>query len=513
MRAYLIAGVVVALAGFVSPPAAPEKPDRPRVTAVSPADAAKDVDPVTEIRVRFDRPMNRTDTSLSWAPLGAAGFRLRGEVRYVEATHEFIFPVHLTPGVKHEITVNLDGKLPGGEKDYQGFRSDNQVAAKPYSWSFATAKPAERAGTPPRVTAIQPPPDSQVAQLTLLEVTFDRPMDPLGYGLTVPGLTTLERRPELQGPPDYDADHHRFTLMVRLPPNWNGELRLQGFRGADGVPAEPRGVKYRTLRTVISDALQKRVEQAGRSAELRKIVESALKARRELKSVSEEVVQSTLVSYGVLLDCSQTIASSGARFEMQGRQKFLGVIDDIMRTPFRVGSDGDVCWFRMGHERIVLPAKDVTEKNVLIADAFDAFSSADADAVIRDMKLEYAGESTVRGRRCHRVRCWTLGPGPSRFPRAPREWCIDAETLLPLRLDAGGLAFVRIEFTHTRINGPIPDTEFRPDSDLGVRAGSSQALSEEYTTRFLNAIDGSTGRMSVRWGEKGPRAMRSSGLN
>jgi hypothetical protein len=258
--------------------------------------------------------------------------------------------------------------------------------------------------------------------------------------------------------------------------------------------------------------LQKRIEQAGRSAELRKVVESARKARRELKSVSVESVQSTLGSYGVT-DWSQFIFSSGARFEMQGRQKFLGVIDDIMRTPFRVGSDGDVCWFRMGDERIVLPAKDVTEKNVLIADAFDAFDSADADAVIHDMKLEYAGETTVRGRRCHRLRSWTLGPGPSRFPRAPREWCVDAETLLPLRLDAGGLAFVRIEFTHTRINGPIPDKEFRPDTDPGVRAGSSQALSEEYTTRFLNVIDGSTGRMSVRWGEKGPKAMRSSGLN
>jgi hypothetical protein len=433
-------------------------------------------------------------------------------VRYVEATHEFIFPVQLTPGVKHEITVNLDGKLPGGEKDYQGFRSDTRVAAKPHSWSFATAKSVERPGTPPRITAIKPPPDSEVAQLTLLEVTFDRPMDPLGYGLTVPGLTTLERRPELQGPVDYDPDLHRFSFLVRLPPNWNGELHLQGFRGADGVPAEPRGVKYRTLRTVISDALQKRVEQAGQSAELRKIVESARKARRELKSVSEEVTQSTLISYGIP-DWSQTISGSGARFEMQGRQKFLGVIDGIMRTPFRVGSDGDVCWFRLGDERIVLPAKDVTEKNVLIADAFDAFDSADADAIIRDMKLEYAGETTVRGRRCHRVRSWTLGPGPSRFPRAPREWSIDAETLLPLRLDAGGLAFIRIDFAHTRINRPIPDKEFRPDSDPGVRTGSSQALSEEYTTRFLNVIDGSTGRMSVRWGEKGPKAMRSSGLN
>jgi hypothetical protein len=511
MRGYLIAGVVIARVGLVSPPAVPEKPDRPRVTAVSPADAASSIEPITEIRVRFDRPMNRTNTSLSWAPLGGAGFRLRGDVRYVEASHEFIFPVQLSPGAKHEITVNLDGLHPGGERNYRGFRSENQVAAKPYTWSFTTAKPAEQPGKPPQVTAIQPPPNTEVALLTPLEVTFDRPMDPLAYGLAIPGLTVLERHPELTGAPDYDADRHCFTLLVRLPPNWNGELQLQGFRSADGVPAEPRGVKYRTLRTATTADLQKRIERAGRSAQLRKVVESARKARRELKSVTEEAVQSTLVSY-LIPDWSQSISSEGSRFLMEGKQKFLGVIDDVLQMPFRVGSNGNVCWFRSGDERVVVPAKDVGEKNVLIADAFDAFGMADTDGIIRDLKLEYLGETTVRGRRCHHVRSWSVVPGPSRSPNTPRDWSIDAETFLPRRIDVGTSATVRIDFTHSRINRPIPDEEFRPDSDPGVRTGSGQ-LSEGYTTRFLNVIDGSTGRMSVRWGEKGPKGTNSGGLN
>jgi hypothetical protein len=40
-----------------------------------------------------------------------------------------------------------------------------------------------------------------------------------------------------------------------------------------------------------------------------------------------------------------------------------------------------------------------------------------------------------------------------------------------------------------------------------------EPLAEGYTRRFLNVHDGSDGRMSVRWGMKGPKGTRSGGLN
>jgi RNA polymerase sigma-70 factor (ECF subfamily) len=494
------------------PPADPAsaKPDRPRVVAVFPADGAKDVEPVTEIRIRFDRPMNRSNVALSWASRDGTGFRQRGDMRYVEATREFVFPVQLTPGAKHELVVNSAGLYAEGDSNYRGFRSEDRVAAQAYRWLFTTAKPPDRPGTPPGVTFIQPFGDTEVPLLTTVEVVFDRPMDPLAHGLAVPGVSAGELHPELLGPAHYDAVQHRFTLLVRLPPNWNGEVQLQGFRSAEGVPVEPIGMKLRTLRTVMARAMLEKIEQVGRSAELRKIVDDTRRARRELKSVAEEAVN-TLTAYGAP-DWFQTMLSDGSRYQVQGRQRFLGVIDDAMLIPFRIGSDGDVCWLRSGNERIVVPARDVAQKSVVIANAFDAFGTADTDRVIRDLKLEYLGETTVRGRRCHRVRSWNVGVDANYCPNAPRDSFIDAETLLPLRVEAGTTAIFRIDYTHTRINRPIPDEEFRPDSDPGVHAGSDR-LPEGYTSRFLSVNDGTTGRISVHWGMRGPKGTSQGGQN
>jgi RNA polymerase sigma factor (sigma-70 family) len=490
--------------------AAPVKPDRPRVVAVFPADGAKDVEPVTEIRIRFDRPMNRSNVSISWIAPEGGGYRSCGDVRYVEATREFVFPVQLTSGVKHELVLNAWGLQDPGDQNYRGFRSEDKVAAQVYRWSFTTAKPAARPGTPPGVTFIQPFNDMEVALLTSFEIAFDRPMDPLAYGLDVPGLSIGEVRPQLLGPPSYDAKQHRFSLLVRLPPNWNGELHFRGFRGADGVPVGPIGVKCRTLRTILTPARLQSIEQAGRSAELRKIVEDTRNARRGLKSVTEEAVW-TITSFSGP-DWFQAMSSEGSRYQVQGRQKFLGVIDDAMQIPFRVGSDGDVCWLRSGDERVVVPAKDIAQKNVFIADVFNAFGSADTDRVIRDLKLEYLGETTVRGRRCHRVRSWAVGVDTDYVPNAPHDCFIDAETLLFLRIEAGTTGLFRFDYTHSRINAPIPDEEFRPDSDPGVHAGSDH-LPEGYTSRYLNVNDGSTGRISVHWGMRGQKGSSQGGQN
>ena len=82
---------------------------------------------------------------------------------------------------------------------------------------------------------------------------------------------------------------------------------------------------------------------------------------------------------------------------------------------------------------------------------------------------------------------------------------------LPVRVEL--LGSYAIDFTHTRINEPIPDEEFRPQTGADIKAVPSEPLPEGFTRRFLNINDGSSGRMSVRWGMKGPKGTSSSGLN
>jgi RNA polymerase sigma factor (sigma-70 family) len=495
------------------PGKSPEESGLPKIVQVLPADGATDVEPITEIRIRFDRPMDPASAVLEWDSRSQAGFRPRGALRYVEASHEFILPVRLASDRKHEVTANR--QKPAQEKEaFEGFRSKEHVAAKPYRWSFTTKKPAGRGGKAPRVVSLLPKSDTEVALLTPLEVTFDREMDPDAYGLSVPDAEWrgFNRLPELRGRAEYDAERRRFTLLIGLPPNWNGELELEGFRSKDGVEAEPIAVKYRTLRSVVSEELSKRIERAGHSAKLRAVVESVRKARRELRSVSEEARWT--ICHGQSPYWLTSLQTQGSLFQMQREKQFLGVVDDIMQTaPFRVGSDGTDCWFHRGKDLTTLPFREVEEKNVRICDAFNAASKADAQRVIQDMKLEYLGETVVNGRRCHRIRSWLVELTVFASPSAIREWLLDAETLLPLRVESAWTGFVTIDFTHSRVNQEIPAKEFRPESGPDIKEAKAEPLPAGYTRRFLNVVDGSNGRMSLRWGMKGPKGVSSSGLN
>ncbi len=97
-----------------APVSGPAEPVRPRVVRVAPANGATDVDTATEIRIRFDRPMDPNRLELNWG-LGVAGFRLRGTERYDADTHEFVIPVWLTPRSRHNVKAGNKSRIHSGE--------------------------------------------------------------------------------------------------------------------------------------------------------------------------------------------------------------------------------------------------------------------------------------------------------------------------------------------------------------------------------------------------------------
>jgi RNA polymerase sigma factor (sigma-70 family) len=492
-------------------PAEPaEKVARPKVVQVFPADGATDVDPITEIRIRFDRPMDPVRTDLQWDHRTQAGFRPRGDVRYDAKTHEFIFPVELSVGCKHELRATTTGPLSVNERDFEGFRDTKGIVSEPYHWSFTTLQPTAKPGPRPRVTSVTPASDTEVALLTPVEITFDKPMDPLSYGLAAPDVE-FDKSPELLVDTDYNAKDHRFTLLIALPPNWNGELRLDGFRGKDGTFAEPVLLKYRTLHTVRPQAVEKRIEVASKSAELRHLLERIRKARRELHSVSEALTITNCYSFKSG-DRYQVIETRGVRFQMDGN-KYLGIVDDYMRIPFRIGSDGETCWYRSRNEICSLPAKEVHNQYVQFCDPFGINGTDDLNKIIRDEKLEYLGDGMVHGRRCYRIRSWTVNRQTPSYTSPLRTWFFDAESLLPVRIEKAGSGEMTIDFALTRVNKPIPAAEFRPESGPDLKVRPPDKLSDGYNERFLTVIDGSPGSVSLRWGETGEKKRRSGGLN
>ena len=92
-----------------------------------------------------------------------------------------------------------------------------------------------------------------------------------------------------------------------------------------------------------------------------------------------------------------------------------------------------------------------------------------------------------------------------------QRWYIDSATLLPARVEHGDS--YAVDYTYSRINQPIPDNEFRAGGGPEATVAKPGPLPEGYNRRFLNVIDGTNGRMSVRWGMKGPKGTNSSGLN
>ncbi len=487
-----------------------KKVDRPKVLEVYPPDGATDVDPDTEIRVRFDRTMDPLRVLVNWSYGSEGGFRPRGRFRYVERTHEFVLPVRLTPGCVHKLTMNEESHLPEG--DYEGFCSVTQVAAETHSWSFTTAPwPEAPEQRRPKVVATDPPSDSEISLVNLIRVKFDRPMDPTWYGLAdcYPKVHFSEK-PELYHFVQYDPDSHEFTIPLHMPRNWNGEIELAHFRDEEGLEATPIRLKYRTMDDVVCPLVEQNAANAGKSSKTVALVEKIRSARAKLTSVSEEVLMALMgesqPTWLGRYDFSWSV------FRMQGQRQFLAHIDNFMYSPFRVGSDGTRCWCQHKNEVTTCPFGDIAAKNLLFCDPFGAGGTKDAATIVREMKLDYLGDVVFDGRPCHKIRSWDVKLWATGTWLTPvRDWYFDAQTLLPVCLETNGLPHT--EYRYTRINQPIPDEEFRPDTGPGIQIKDAEPLDEGYTSRFLNVIDGTNGRMSVRWGEKGPKGTRSGGLN
>ena len=487
-----------------------EKVDHPKVLEVYPPDGAADVKPDTEIRVRFDRTMDPLRVLVTWSYGSEGGFRPRGKFRYVERTHEFVLPVRLTPGCVHKLAVNEESHLSEG--DYEGFCSVTQVAAETHSWSFTTAPwPEAPEQRRPKVVATDPPSDSEISLLNLIRVKFDRPMDPTWYGLAdCYPKAHFSEKPELYHFVQYDPDGYEFTIPLHMPRNWNGEIELVHFRDHEGLEATPIRLKYRTLDDVVCPLVEQNAANAGKSTKTVALVEKIRSARAKLTSVSEKVLRA-LVG-GSQPAWLERYDFSGSVFKMQGQRQFLAHIDHFIDSSFRMGSDGTTCWCRYKNEVTTCPFGDIAEKNLLFCDPFGAGGTEDAATIVREMKLDYLGDVLFDGRPCHKIRSWDVKLRAMTTWLTPvRDWYFDAQTLLPVCLETNGLPHT--EYRYTRINQPIPDEEFQRETGSGIQIKDAEPLDEGYTSRFLNVIDGTNGRMSVRWGEKGPKGTRSGGLN
>jgi hypothetical protein len=103
----------------------------PHVVRVTPANGATDVDPaITELRIEFDRPMNRAGHSLVGNKAVMPAMPVQGH--FSENGKTFIQPIQLAPGKTYTFSLN--------HIHYSGFTSTDGVPLDPVSVKFSTTR-------------------------------------------------------------------------------------------------------------------------------------------------------------------------------------------------------------------------------------------------------------------------------------------------------------------------------------------------------------------------------------
>jgi hypothetical protein len=355
----------------------------------------------------------------------------------------------------------------------------------------------------------------------------------------------------LRGPIQYNPENNEFVFPVQLTSAATHRIQLAAerspgasnhreFLSADGAEALPHTWEFRTRELRPQENGQKvagieagsraalngpddiaresaRITEAGTAEPLRRLVARVRERRRALKSLVETVRDRSYTTNQPWWFHTLEVERS-ARFWWQGKAQFRA---DASRfffpgVPLLVGGDDRRCWSRIGEQFVTAAADAIAVKNVFFGDPLFAARDLTDEAIIGEMKLEYLGEEQYGDANCYRLRSWTFRPAsensPARFDF--HDWLIDAKTLLPVVYEEfSSGAPLRFEFNYERIDEELPAEIFEPPTDTGIEPVDPEPLGEGFDKYFLNAMDGSAGRISVRWGKTGKRGTHSSGLN
>ena len=210
-------------------------PTRPRVVSITPPSGSRDLasGPIA-LRIAFDRPMAGGYSLTNHGEFPRVG----GQVAWSDDRTTLTIPLELAPGREYRFGLN-------GPKA-RGFRAEGGAPLAPVLVELATAP--EAAGAPPSVVSIAP---AQGARDVApgpgeIRIEFDRPMGD-GYSLTGGGPTF----PPLAGKGKWSADRTVFTIAIDLAPGRDYAFGVNSqshrdFRSAEGIPAEPVRVEFRT---------------------------------------------------------------------------------------------------------------------------------------------------------------------------------------------------------------------------------------------------------------------------
>lgn len=503
------AGTIFPIAPEKDTAEAPPKPEptdskQARVLSIFPADGAREVAAVTKLRIRFDRPMNPQALSLAWR---AGGFRRSQNPAYDAELHEFTIPVVLEAGVAHQIVIN-DSPFGGKPRMKEGFHDPEGWPAASYVWAFRTAQAGPAASSKEvKPVSVKPRSGSKVPLLTFVEVQFGEPMtgpeqalpfveasDPAAQPVTGPALIPFV---------EVDEQKRTFRVPIAFRPGKKASFTLAGFKTASGASVDPMPLEYEGTGESFSPAFREEIEKAGRDPRLLDLLGGVAQKRKELSSIDETIQSITLGrSRGHLI----YLQATGSRFMWEAPNRYFADVAETMRlAAFRLGSDGTNWWWHVQSEKknrlVICPIAEMHQVNASFCDPFGAVSGA----VQNGLRYEGIRDGLAL------VSKWSVERFDAFVNASRTEWLIDPQTHRPAEVIQYHEGFVfRQRFRHETVNSPLAIERFLPPS---MPPEPLEPLDSGHTNRFVNIMDGSDGRMSVRWGKEGPAGASSSGLN
>jgi hypothetical protein len=369
----------------------------------------------------------------------------------------------------------------------------------------------------PKVISINPPSDSKMALLSELKIKFDQPMMPDEFNVvdaSVDKSNAWSNVGIILPFCSYDANTNTFTLLLALPGNWNGQVRLFGFKNIDGVETNDVVIDYHTLKDSFSKDLQQRFEKERQSADLLQLLKKIKEARSNIFSLSEKIEQ--IREFGGEFAGENTIET--IIIKMNKDRRFLADLSGMFKGMGKFGCDGNKCWkyykTRDNVEHLIKEdVKDINEIDISICD-FLGLNKKDFNEIIRSNNLDYGPSVLHEGKQCYVIRSWKAYVSSPYSVCYVEEWLIDSKNYMPVRMTSYSIKDkVTLKYSYDSINMPIADAEFSSDSATKI-PGVSEPLGEGYNMRFIRVMDGtSCGDMSYFWGKQGPKGKAGSGYN
>jgi hypothetical protein len=380
----------------------------------------------------------------------------------------------------------------------------------------------------PKVVSVEPGEGApNVSPDTELRIRFDKPMHPSTLQLEWKDGSFHEC-----GQIRYDEAKYEFTIPIHLEGGCQHRIVInpttepgtqKGFQSIYQTEAESLTWAFSIL-----DDTQKKSNKSSSASEdrsdrngTRSVVSQFNKKRRNMWAFVETIKTQEYGRPGP--HGYQNLRAYTTRFALNGEREICADIGEMTGTPLIIFNEGNLNhiggYYRKNsntEEIVFCHYEDITDRNVIVADPFDA-GNTDTDSTIRQLRLQYNGQEIINGKHCDIVSSRKDNTISDESKLSVRQWWIDQQSKLLTKIvdnrNDGSKVISRFSYDH--INEVLNFLSYTPDVPYKWVCENKKMLDpleEGYSGRFIEVSDGTRGNVSAALGKYGNKKKIAIGM-